>query len=59
MLFEFPTYQETLWKCVGPTVNNEGRSINLGEGVELQGWEFFFFFWVLEKIYCEKRAEMI
>lgn len=30
MLFKFPVYQETLGKCVGPTVNSEGRSTNLG-----------------------------
>lgn len=31
MLFKFPTYQETLGKCAGPTVSSEGRSINLGK----------------------------
>lgn len=34
----FPTYQETLGKCVGLTVNSEGRSINLEESSWGAGW---------------------
>lgn len=64
MLFKFPTYQETLGECVGPTVNSEGRSINLGSELNFRGGRvfsfFFFFFCSLEKIYCgKKRAQMI